>query len=122
MRTISALHSPAERDILLSFKAGITNWDEAAAARNIAGWSACNGSAADQAAGCIPVCNWGGVYCSPFEAQDGDRVTELDLSCDGCPVRLKGRLGAALNNLQYLQSLHLGEIGCCGAEGWEWRS
>ena len=59
------LLSAADDDILLNFKAGITNWEEAAASWPIPGWT--RG---------VPICTWGGVDCSPYIAQ-GNRVTEL---------------------------------------------
>lgn len=57
----------AERELLLSFKAQITNWEEAAAARGLAGWC-------EDGAACISVCSWSGVECN----LDGSgQVTEL---------------------------------------------
>jgi hypothetical protein len=55
----------AEEALLLAFKAGITNWDEAAAAWGLVGWE--HG---------VPVCTWSGTQCSPF-VQQGSRVTAM---------------------------------------------
>lgn len=47
---------PAEETLLLTFKDGISNWDEAAAARKLQGWTACNVDP-----NCLPICSWSGV-------------------------------------------------------------
>lgn len=57
----------AERELLLSFKRGISNWEEAAAARGLAGWC-------DDGAACISVCSWSGVQC---DLDGTGHVTEL---------------------------------------------
>ena len=64
--------TPAEREALLSFKAGITNWDEAAAARGLAGWDAA-----------APVCTWSGIECSPFVDRVTNYVTEMRVRGQG---------------------------------------
>ena len=73
-RLASPCHSPptcaADRALLLTFKAGITNWAEVQAARQLAGWTPCT------PADCTPVCTWGGVQCDPFTG-NGDSVTTL---------------------------------------------
>lgn len=93
-----SLEAASERELLLSFKAQITNWEEAAAARGLAGWC-------EDGAACISVCSWSGVECN----LDGSgQVIELHLACTGtCTVPLRGQLGGGLNLLPQLQVLDL---------------
>lgn len=63
---------PAERNLLLNFKAGITNWDEAAAANGLTGWQPCGDSPV-----CPSACSWSGVECSPWVGEGSRYVTEV---------------------------------------------
>ncbi|PRW33901.1 serine threonine- kinase [Chlorella sorokiniana] len=102
----------SERELLLSFKAGISNWPEAAAARGLVGWC-------DDGAACISVCSWSGVQCN-LDSAFG-QVTELHLACTGaCTVPLRGALGGGLNLLPQLQVLDLAgnELGGTLPETW----
>ena len=60
----------AERELLLSFKAGITNWEEVQAAWGLVGWTECT------ATDCTPVCSWTGVKCDPYHIPNS-HVTQL---------------------------------------------
>lgn len=46
---------PAEREVLLQFKDGITNWAAVQASWQLKGWTPCT------PANCLPVCSWGGI-------------------------------------------------------------
>lgn len=50
---LASLH--AEREVLLAFRLGFTNWPEVQAAWGLAGWTPCRPDS------CAPVCSWGGV-------------------------------------------------------------
>jgi hypothetical protein len=53
------LHPPAaEKELLLTFREGIANWEEAQAAWGLNGWCTKAGDDEDCVA---PVCTWGGV-------------------------------------------------------------
>lgn len=60
----------AERALLLSFKAGISNWEEVEAAWGLVGWTECTAN------DCTPVCSWTGVSCDPYHIPNS-RVTQL---------------------------------------------
>ncbi|KAI7843216.1 hypothetical protein COHA_003196 [Chlorella ohadii] len=90
--------TPSNRELLLSFKAGITNWPEAAAARGLVGWC-------DNGIACANACSWSGVQC---DLDGTGQVTELHLACAGaCTMPLQGQLGGGLNLLPQLQVLDL---------------
>ena len=80
----------AEAELLLTFKAGITNWDAAAAARGILGWS--NTSL-------LSYCTWSGVTCGAFGG--GNLVTTL------CVRRLRLHAAARCNRCNSLSQLHV---------------
>ena len=105
--------SPAEAGLLLTFKAGIENWDEVAAERKWDGWDCASG------ADCTPVCAWGGVTCNPYHVHEGNFVNELRLGCNGCGVKMRGRLLPGIQRLQHLELLYLdnNEVGGRGARG-----
>ncbi|KAI3425130.1 hypothetical protein D9Q98_008902 [Chlorella vulgaris] len=118
---VSASHPLAsageiEAELLLTFKAGITNWDEVAAERNLQGWTFCAGRQ------CLPVCNWSGIECSPFHTHDsGNFVTALRLNCrSGCTVPLRGQLTPGLHRLQHLVYLYLDGNELSGPLPVEW--
>lgn len=96
-----ALAAPAEADLLLTFKAGIENWDEVAADRRWNGWDCATG------ADCTPVCSWGGVTCNPYHVHEGNFVNELRLGCNGCRVKMRGQLRPGIQRLQHLELLYL---------------
>lgn len=101
------LAAPAEADLLLTFKAGIENWDEVAADRRWNGWDCATG------ANCTPVCSWGGVTCNPYHVHEGNFVNELRLGCNGCRVKMRGQLRPGIQRLQHLELLYLdnNEVG-----------
>eukprot|EP00887_Chlorella_sp_A99_P007439 scaffold2.g7439.t1 len=107
-----------ERDILLEFRNGITNWAAVQASRKLAGWTECVPSTP---ATCKSVCTWGGVRC---DIQDkygmGDAVTSLDLACRGCLVPLQGQLPIGLAQLAHLQTLDLSNNSLSGPMPPEW--
>ena len=114
--TEAVLPSPAEADLLLTFKAGIDNWDEVVADRKWDGWDCASG------ADCTPVCAWGGVTCNPYHVHEGNFVNELRLGCNGCGVKMRGRLLPGIQRLQHLELLYLdnNEVGgqeCKGRGG-----
>ncbi|KAL4437815.1 hypothetical protein ABPG77_005727 [Micractinium sp. CCAP 211/92] len=91
-----------EKELLLTFRDGISNWDEVQAAWGLDGW--CRGADA----GCrAPVCTWGGVECSPYHSHEGNYVTHLILTCKGCKVPMRGRLRPGINRLQHLEVFHV---------------
>ena len=59
-----------DRELLLSFKAGITNWEEVQAAWGLVGWTECT------ARDCTPVCSWTGIECDPYHVPN-NHVTGL---------------------------------------------
>lgn len=102
-----------EAELLLTFKAGITNWDAVQADRGWGGWD-CAG------AGCTPVCSWGGVTCNSYHVHEGNFVNELRLGCNGCGVKMRGRLGPGLHRLQHLELLYLNNNELTGPLPPEW--
>ncbi|KAI3430353.1 hypothetical protein D9Q98_004948 [Chlorella vulgaris] len=104
-----------DRQVLLDFKAGITNWDVVAAARGLAGWSPCTPD------DCMPVCSWDGIRCDPY-APIGNQITTLDLACErqACGALLEGTLSPNLGTLPYLQTLDLGSNNLSGVLPPQW--
>lgn len=95
-------HPMTEKELLLTFRDGITNWAEVQAAWALPGW--CTGDDA----GCLSsVCTWGGVECNPYHVHEGNFATTLRLACSGCTVPLRGQLRAGLHLLQHLEILDL---------------
>lgn len=92
-----------ERELLLTFKAGITNWDEVQAAWGLDGWQSCSTGPKE----CLSACTWGGVECNPYHRHQGNHVTALYLECLNCTVPLRGQLKPGLNRLQHLEYLHI---------------
>ncbi|KAL4419698.1 hypothetical protein ABPG75_006796 [Micractinium tetrahymenae] len=91
----------AEKELLLTFRDGITNWAEVQVAWGLDGW--CTGDDA----GCVqPVCTWGGVECSPYHWHEGNFVTHVRLTCNNCAVPMKGRLRPGIHRLQHLEVFH----------------
>lgn len=106
-----------QRQLLLDFKAGISNWDAVAASRRLAGWSPCT-----LGGECVPVCRWGGILCDPYEYPAANQVTTLDLGCSeaGCEVAMQGVLSASLASLPHLQTLDLVNNNLSGTLPPEW--
>lgn len=101
-------------DILLGFKARISNWEAVQAARGLRGWSQCPDP------DCLLVCSWGGVQCDAR-----NHVYKLELGChsaQGCPggVPLRGTLGPGLEVLESLQTLDLGTNALSGSLPPQW--
>ncbi|GAB4820917.1 hypothetical protein N2152v2_007963 [Parachlorella kessleri] len=101
LHSASRSSAASDEDILLAFKASIENWDAVFTSRGLLGWDSCT------AGKCLPLCSWSGVGCSPFESGYTDRVTDLQLPCDGCPAPAVGHLAPELAQLEYLQTLNL---------------